>query len=79
MTVRFASGTCYTEIPLDASDPRGAYFEKISDLIDDINVAKLQQNDADNAYDQSAFDSEMDKAGFRQFVDTNESSRRFYM
>lgn len=37
------------------------------------------KQDADNAYDQSAFDAEKDKAGFRQFVDTNESSRRFYM
>lgn len=46
-------------------------------MIDDINVAKLKHNDT--AYDQSAFDSEKDKAGFRQFVDTNESSKRFYM
>ena len=33
----------------------------------------------DNAYDESAFDSEKDKAAFRQFLDTNESSKRFYL
>ena len=61
---------------LTAADPKGLKFEKISDAVDDINVAKLKASDA---YDQSEFDSEKDKAGFRQFVDTNESSRRFYM
>lgn len=58
-------------------DPRGAYFEHISDMVDDINVAKLKEKD--NAYDESAFDSEKDKATFRQFVDSNLSSRRFYV
>jgi inositol oxygenase len=57
-------------------DPAGLKFEKISDAVDDINVAKLKQKEA---YDESEFDAEKDKAGFRQFVDSNESSRRFYM
>jgi hypothetical protein len=61
---------------LTLADPKGLKFEKISDAVDDINVAKLKASDA---YGQSEFDSEKDKAGFRQFVDTNESSRRFYM
>jgi inositol oxygenase len=49
-------------------------------LVDDINVAKLKSGEnGDNAYDQSAFDQEKDKDTFRQFLDTNESSKRFYM
>lgn len=60
-------------------DPKGTKFDYISDAVDEINVAKLKATDKDNAYDESAFDSEKDKATFRQFVDSNESSRRFYM
>lgn len=33
----------------------------------------------DSAYDVSTFDADKDKATFRQFVDENEKSRRFYM
>jgi inositol oxygenase len=46
--------------------------------VDDINVAKLKQKQSE-AYDASEFDADKEKAGFRQFVDSNESSRRFYM
>lgn len=60
-------------------DPTGTKFDTISDVVDDINVAKLKAQKKDNAYDESQFDSEKDKATFRQFVDSNESSRRFYM
>lgn len=65
-------------IPLD---PKGAKFESISDAVDDINVQKLlaAAKAKDNAYDQSEFDSSKEKETFRQFVDSNESSRRFYM
>lgn len=35
--------------------------------------------DNDDIYVASNFDSEKDKEGFRQFVDSNESSRRFYI
>jgi inositol oxygenase len=66
-------------IQADDADPRGSKLETISDLVDDINVAKLKQRDTNNAYEDSAFDAGKDKAGFRQFVDSNESSRRFYM
>lgn len=64
-------------------DPSGRKFEATNDAIDAINVAKLlaadkAQADADNAYDASQFDKEHDKAAFRQFVDENESSKRFY-
>lgn len=60
-------------------DPAGTKFDTISDAVDEINVAKLKAQHKDNAYDESKFDSEKDKANFRQFVDSNESSRRFYM
>ncbi|KIR96128.1 inositol oxygenase [Cryptococcus deuterogattii 2001/935-1] len=62
-----------------ADDPTGTKFDTISDVVDDINVAKLKAQKKDNAYDESEFDSEKDKATFRQFVDSNESSRRFYI
>lgn len=58
----------------------------MSDAIDDINVAKLQAmkahpvvEEVDSAYDASEFDAEKDKDTFRQFVDENEGSRRFYI
>jgi len=57
-------------------DPTGAAFEAISDAVDDINVAKFKQS---GAYDASEFDANKDKATFRQFVDENEQSRKFYM
>lgn len=60
-----------------ADDPNGLAFERVSDAVDDINVAKLQATK--DAYDDSTFDADKEKAGFRQFVDSNESSRRFYM
>lgn len=66
---------------LTPSDPHGANFESVSDAIDNINVAKLkakEQRERD-AYEASEFDAAKDKAGFRQFVDENESSKRFYM
>lgn len=59
-------------------DPHGRKFEAISDAVDAINVAKLQAKDADNAYEESQFDKDQNKAAFRQFVDENESSKRFY-
>lgn len=62
-----------------ADDPAGTKFDTISDAVDEINVAKLKAQHKDNAYDESKFDSEKDKANFRQFVDSNESSRRFYI
>ncbi|WVW83256.1 hypothetical protein I302_105275 [Kwoniella bestiolae CBS 10118] len=62
-----------------SDDPKGTKFDAISDAVDDINVAKLKAMAADNAYDESVFDSDKDKATFRQFVDSNESSRRFYI
>lgn len=63
-------------LDLNRPDPKGKAFEQISDAVDNINIAKLKQSDT---YDVSEFDSDKDKAGFRQFVDENESSRRFYM
>lgn len=60
-------------------DPAGTKFDTISDAVDDINVAKLKAQHKDNAYEESKFDSEKEKETFRQFVDSNESSRRFYM
>lgn len=60
-----------------ADDPTGATFDAISDAVDDINVAKFLKSS--DAYDESEFDAEKDKAAFRQFVDENEGSRRFYM
>ena len=46
--------------------------------MDDINVQKYLAA-KDSTYDGSTFDAEKDKAGFRQFLDSNESSKRFYM
>lgn len=64
-------------------DPDGAKFDAISDSVDAINVAKLQaKEDAqkeEEAYAAAEFDKEKNKAAFRQFVDENESSKRFYM
>jgi inositol oxygenase len=67
-------------------DPHGLKLEEISDQVDNINVAKLlakseelpSQEEID-AYAAANFDKEKDKETFRQFVDSNESSRRFYM
>lgn len=60
-------------------DPKGLKFEATNDAIDAINVQKLlAANGDDNAYDASQFDKDQDKAAFRQFVDENESSKRFY-
>jgi inositol oxygenase len=42
-------------------------------------VTKLKAQHKDNAYEESKFDSEKEKEVFRQFVDTNETSRNFYM
>jgi inositol oxygenase len=50
-----------------------------SNAVDDINVAKLKAKADADAYAQSEFDASKDKETFRQFVDSNESSRRFYM
>ncbi|AAW45179.1 hypothetical protein CNBI3630 [Cryptococcus deneoformans B-3501A] len=62
-----------------SDDPAGTKFDTISDAVDDINVAKLKAQHKDNAYEESKFDSEKEKETFRQFVDSNESSRRFYI
>ncbi|GFZ47666.1 hypothetical protein JCM24511_05412 [Saitozyma sp. JCM 24511] len=72
-------------VPVEAStfvrsdDPKGLKFEKISDAVDDINVAKLKAKAEADAYAQSEFDASKDKETFRQFVDSNESSRQFYI
>jgi hypothetical protein len=70
------SAAAFSLIYHTVTDPHGLKFEKISDAIDDINVAKLKA--ASDAYEESQFDSDKNKDAFRQFVDSNESSKRFY-
>lgn len=62
-----------------SDDPHGRALEAASDSVDEINIAILKAKQEADAYAQSQFDAEKNKDGFRQFVDENEGSRKFYM
>lgn len=68
-----------TQQYIRSDDPHGHALEAASDSVDEINIAILKARQEADAYAQSQFDAEKNKDGFRQFVDENEGSRKFYM